>query len=91
MNYQNNLSMFTAKFIKNIFLDKECIKAIGRSGKLTRVFAHQGNLDGACGVYSLMMMLIFHKMLDWEDLIDGESLYALMEYRHRPRLPFFQR
>ena len=64
--------MFTAKFIKNIFLDKEGIKAIGRSGKLTRVFAQQGTLDGACGIYSLMMMLIFHKKLDWEDLIDGK-------------------
>lgn len=42
--------MFTAKFIKNIFLDKECIKAIGRSGKLTKVFAQQGDLDGACGI-----------------------------------------
>ena len=64
--------MFTAKFIKNIFLDKECIKDIGRSGKLTRVFAKQGDLDGSCTIYSLMMMLIFHKFLDWEDLIDGE-------------------
>lgn len=64
--------MFTAKFIKNIFLDKECIKAIGRSGKLTRVFAQQGDLDGSCGIYSLMMMLIFHQKLDWEDLIDNE-------------------
>lgn len=64
--------MFTAKFIKNIFLEAESIKAIGRSGKLTKVFAQQGTLDGACGIYSLMMMLIFHKFLDWEDLIDGE-------------------
>ena len=63
--------MFTAKFIKNIFLDKDCIKAIGRSGKLTRVFAKQGDLDGSCSIYSLMMMLIFHQKLDWEDLIDG--------------------
>ena len=64
--------MFTAKFIKNIFLDKESIKAIGRSGKLTKAFAKQGDLDGSCSIYSLMMMLIFHKYLDWEDLIDGE-------------------
>ena len=64
--------MFNAKFIKNIFLEAESIKAIGRSGKLTKVFAQQGTLDGACGIYSLMMMLIFHKFLDWEDLIDGE-------------------
>ena len=64
--------MFTAKFIKNIFLEEDAIKAIGRSGKKTRVFAKQGDLDGSCSIYSLMMMLIFHKFLDWEDLIDGE-------------------
>ena len=64
--------MFTAKFIKNIFLDSESIKAIGRSGKLTRVFAKQGDLDGSCTIYSLMMMLIFHQKLDWEDLTNNE-------------------
>jgi hypothetical protein len=64
--------MFTAKFIKNIFLEPEGLRAIGRSGKMTRVFAKQGDLDGSCSIYSLMMMLIFHKFLDWEDLIDGE-------------------
>lgn len=64
--------MFTAKFIKNIFLEKEALRAIGRSGKKTRVFAKQGDLDGSCTIYSLMMMLIFHHKLDWEDLIDGE-------------------
>lgn len=42
--------MFTAKFIKNIFLEAESIKAIGRSGKKTRVFAKQGDLDGSCTV-----------------------------------------
>ena len=64
--------MFTAKFIKNIFLEAESIKAIGRSGEKTRVFAKQGDLDGSCTIYSLMMMLIFHQKLDWEDLVDGE-------------------
>ena len=66
------MSMFTAKFIKNIFLEVDGLRAIGRSGKLTRVFAKQGDLDGSCSIYSLMMILIFHKFLDWEDLIDGE-------------------
>ena len=70
--YRISLNMFTAKFIKNIFLDEESIKAIGRSRKLTRAFAKQGDLDGSCAVYSLMMMLIVHRFLDWEDLIDGE-------------------
>lgn len=64
--------MFTAKFIKNIFFNAESIKAFGRSGKLTRVFAQQGDLDGSCSIYSLMMMLIFHKKLDWEDLTKSE-------------------
>ena len=64
--------MFTAKFIKNIFLEEDAIKAIGSSGQLTKVFAQQGTLDGACGIYSLMMMLIFHQFLDWEDLIDDD-------------------
>ena len=64
--------MFTAKFIKNIFLDGTRLRAIGRSGCLTRVFAEQGDLDGSCAVYSLLMMLIFHRKLDWEDLTDHE-------------------
>ena len=64
--------MFTAKFIKNFFLEEDAIKAIGRSGKKTRAFAKQGDLDGSCTIYSLMMMLIFHQKLDWEDLVDGE-------------------
>lgn len=55
--------MFTAKFIKNFFLEEDAIKAIGRSGKKTRVFAKQGDLDGSCTIYSLMMMLIFHQNL----------------------------
>ena len=64
--------MFTAKFIKNIFFDGKGLKAFGRSGNLTRVFAEQGDLDGSCTVYSLMMMLIFHQKLDWEDLTNSE-------------------
>ena len=65
--------MFTAKFIKNVFLEAEGLRAMGRSGKLTRVFAKQGDLDASCTVYCLMMMLIFHQKLDWEDLVDGEQ------------------
>ena len=66
--------MFTPKFIKNLFFKGGELRAIGRSGgSLTRVFARQGNLDGSCAIYSLMMMLIFHKKLDWEDLVDGEQ------------------
>ena len=63
--------MFTAKFINNIIFNGETVQAIGSHGNLTRVFAQQGDLDGSCVIYSLMMMLIFHKMLDWDDLIDN--------------------
>ena len=64
--------MFTVKFIKNIVFNGETIRAIGRSGSPTRVFVQQGDLDGSCSVYCLMMMLIFYKKLDWEDLTDSE-------------------
>lgn len=64
--------MFTGKFIKNFVFDGKGLRAHGRSGNLTRVFAEQGDLDGSCSVYSLMMMLIFHQKLEWADLKDGE-------------------
>lgn len=64
--------MFTPKFIKNIVFDGRKLRALGRSDSPTRVFAEQGDLDGSCTIYCLMMMLIFHRQLDWEDLTDGE-------------------
>lgn len=64
--------MFIPKFIKNISFDGERLRAIGRSGKETPVFVEQGDLDGSCSIYSLMMMLILHKRLDRKDLIDKE-------------------
>ena len=72
MNYKTQNNMFTAKFIKNIIFDGVKLRAIGRSGSPTRVLAVQGDLDGSCSVYCLMMMLIFHQKLDWEDLSDKE-------------------
>ena len=60
--------MFTAKFIDNLYFNGANIRAKGKSGKLCKVFAKQGQLDGACVIYSLMMMLILEHKLDWEDL-----------------------
>ena len=60
--------MFTAKFIDNLYYDGMNIRAKGKSGKLCKVFLKQGQLDGACVIYSLMMMLIFQQKLDREDL-----------------------
>ena len=64
--------MYTPKFIKNLFLEEGKLRAIGRSGNSSRVYAEQGDLDGSCAIYCLMMMLIFHQKLDWEDLVDDE-------------------
>ena len=66
--------MITPKIIKNLYLNGGNLQAIGRKGTLTDVYARQGTLDGACCVYSLMMLLILHKKLDWNDLRD-EELY----------------
>ena len=60
--------MFTAKFIDNLYYNGVNIRAKGKSGELCKVFAKQGQLDGACVIYSLMMMLIFQQKLDWDDL-----------------------
>lgn len=65
--------MFTPKFIKNLYFNGDKIQAIGRNGTLTDVFVSQGSLDSACYIYSLMMLLILHKKLDWKDLIDRKQ------------------
>ena len=64
--------MISPKLIKNLYLNGDKLQAIGRKGTLTEVFARQGFLDAACCVYSLMMLLILHKKLDWNDLVDEE-------------------
>lgn len=57
-------------FINNIIYDGEKLCAVGRMGYPTEVFLRQGHLDGACGVYSLLMLLMFHKMISREDLTE---------------------
>lgn len=74
--------MFTAKFITNIIYNGKGLRAIGPDGKPTRVFVRQGDLDGLCSIYSLMMMLIFHQKLDWEDLRDKERAEGNMFVGH---------
>lgn len=64
--------MFNINFIKNIILDGGKLHALGRTGFCTRVFARQGDLDGSCTIYSLIMMLIFHQKLDWDDVTKSE-------------------
>jgi len=47
-------------FVNDFFWDGELL-ARGRGKGANRLFARQGDLDGACAVYSLMMMLLLHK------------------------------
>ena len=61
--------MFQIKFIDNLAFNIGKLCAEGRMGYPTAVFLRQGQLDGAGGVYSLLMLLILHKRINREDLI----------------------
>ena len=37
------------------------------------MFVRQGDLDGACAVYSLMMMLMIHKKVNHSDLVNRQQ------------------
>ena len=62
--------------IYNIFIEKGILHTYGRDGKFTKVFLRQGNLEGRCAVYSLMMLLILHGILNREDLLRKVSAKA---------------
>lgn len=49
--------MNSIRFIKEFFWNEE-LCAHGRGKGHTELFLRQGDLDGACAVYSLMMMLL---------------------------------
>jgi len=61
--------MFKIQFINNIVFKDGLLYALDRTDNLTRVFIRQGNLEGRCTIYSLMMMLMFHKRISREDLL----------------------
>ena len=66
----------TINVINNIVLKDGILHAYGREGNVTRVFLRQGNLEGRCAVYSLMMLLILHGILNREDLLRKVSAKA---------------
>lgn len=61
--------MFKIQFINNIVFKDGLLYALDRTDNLTRVFIRQGNLEGRCTIYSLMMMLMFHKRISRVDLL----------------------
>jgi len=79
--------MIRIHFINNIIYNGEKLCAVGRMGYPTEVFLRQGHLDGACGVYSLLMLLMFHKMITREDLTE-ETCYSDPPYIKRLKKQF---
>lgn len=74
--------MFSIKFIDNILMKDSKLCAEGRMGKTTKLLLRQGQLDGACGIYSLLMLLILHKKINSEDLKD-ETDHDVPQYVKR--------
>lgn len=61
--------MTRINIIDNIVIREGRLRVIDRLGREKRAFFEQGNLEGECAVYSLMMMLIVHNIIDDYDLI----------------------
>lgn len=55
------------KFIKDFYWERELVTS-GRTNNVYPLFAHQGDLDAACAVYSLMMMLMIHSRVNRPEL-----------------------
>ena len=68
--------MQTINVINNIVLKEGILHTYGRDGNVARVFLRQGNLEGRCAVYSLMMLLMLHGILNREDLLRKVSAKA---------------
>ncbi len=56
--------------IDNLLLTDGILHAVGRDDKETMVFLKQGDFLEKSSVCSLMMMLMFHKRINREDLLD---------------------
>ena len=61
--------MVSINIINNYYIHRRKLCSTGRTGNKTRVFFEQGELEGACAVYSLMMMLVIHQKICDEDLV----------------------
>jgi hypothetical protein len=65
--------MARIKIIDNIVIKEGHLRVIDRWGDGKRVFLRQGDLEGECAVYSLLMMLMIHKKLYADDLCMDNS------------------
>lgn len=60
--------MESIKFIDNLFIDKNGLYALSSKGEKMKVCLRQGLLEGACVMYSLMMMLILCQKVTMEEI-----------------------
>ena len=60
--------MTKINIIDNVAIKNGRLRVIGRLGDEKRVFLRQGNLEGECAVYSLMMMLMLHNKINDDEL-----------------------
>lgn len=85
--------MARINIIDNVVIKDGRLRVISSLGREKRVFLKQGNLEGECAVYSLMMMLIVHNIIDEYDLIMNNNrvsacvkqLRRLFLYKRRVR------
>lgn len=60
------------QFIKNLSWENG-LWSTGHDQIENQIFIRQGDLDGACAVYSLMMMLMIHNKVNLPELVDRQK------------------
>ena len=65
--------MNSITIINNFYIMRRSLRSIGRTGNRSYVFFEQGELVGACAAYSLMMMLVIHQKICYEDLVNKNN------------------
>ncbi len=65
--------MVSINIINNFYIYRRKLRSTGRTGNRSRVFFEQGELEGACAAYSLMMMLVIHQKICDEDLVRSDN------------------
>jgi hypothetical protein len=67
--------MKTIKIINSLHIDEKGVQAKTKNGRFQTVHLRQGDLDGACAVYSTMMILIMIGVVKYNDVKVGGNNY----------------
>lgn len=65
---KNKDEMAKINIIDNVVIKNGRLRVVNSLGREKRVFLEQGSLEGECAVYSLMMMLTVHNIIEDYDL-----------------------